>query len=86
MEVSRIWVELELQLLAYTTATAMQDLSYICDLCHGLQQCRILNPLSKARDETRILMDTSWTLTCWATTENPTQVFLISSLVSSVIH
>ena len=35
IEVLRIGVELELQLLAYTTATAMPDLSHICDLCHS---------------------------------------------------
>ena len=32
MEVPRLRVESELQLLAYTTATAMPDLSHICDL------------------------------------------------------
>ena len=35
---------------AYTIATAVPDLSRICDLGHSLQQCRILNPLIKARD------------------------------------
>ena len=30
----------------------------ICDLRHSLQQCQILNPLSKARDQTYILMET----------------------------
>ena len=40
----------------YATATAMQDLSYIYDLCHSLWQHQILNPLSKARDWTWILM------------------------------
>ena len=35
MEVLRLGVELELQLPAYTTATAMQDPSRICDL-HSL--------------------------------------------------
>ena len=29
----------------------------ICDLHHSLQQCRILNPLSKARDGTRLLLE-----------------------------
>ena len=33
--------------------------SHICDLCHSLGQCWILNPLSKVADGTRILMDTS---------------------------
>ena len=48
-----------LQLLAYATAIAMQDLSHICDLYHSSGQCQILKPLSKARDRTCILMDTS---------------------------
>ena len=56
MEVPGLGVELELQLLAYTTA--MPDMSHICDLPHSLWQRWILNPLSKARDQTRILLDT----------------------------
>ena len=51
-------VDLKPQLQTYTTATATPDLSYICDLSHILRQCQILNQLSKARDETRILMET----------------------------
>ena len=35
----------------YTTATAIPDPSGICNSCHSLQQCWILNPLSKARDQ-----------------------------------
>ena len=50
-EVLRLGDELELQLPAYTTATAMGDLSHICDL-----HC------SKARVWTHILKDTSWVL------------------------
>ena len=59
MEVPRLGVKLELQLPAYTTATAMLDLSLVCDLYHSSQQHRILNPLSKVRDQTYVLMDTS---------------------------
>ena len=55
-------VELELQLPAYDTATAMQDLRCICDLSFSLQQRQILSPLREARDRTCILMDTSWVL------------------------
>ena len=33
--------------------------SLICNLHHSLWQCRILNSLSEARDQTYILMDTS---------------------------
>ena len=63
LEVPRLGVQLELQLPAYTTATAIQDLSRICNLHHSPQQCWILNPLSEARDETCIFLDTSWVLT-----------------------
>ena len=35
------------------------DLNQVRDLHHSLQQCQILSPLSKARDRTHILMDTS---------------------------
>ena len=50
MKIPRLAVKLELQLPAYTTATATPDPSRICDLHHSLQQCWILNPLSGARD------------------------------------
>ena len=43
MEVPRLGVQSELQLLAYITATAMPDPSCICDLHHSSQQCQILN-------------------------------------------
>ena len=38
MEVPRLGVQSELQLPAYTTATATWDLSHICDLHGSLQQ------------------------------------------------
>ena len=60
MEVPRRGVKLELQMLAYTTATAMQDPSLVCDLHHSSQLYRILNALIEARiDRMCILMDTS---------------------------
>ena len=37
----------------------MQDLSLVCDLHRGSQHRWIPSPLSEARDQTRILMDTS---------------------------
>ena len=46
MEVPGLGVELELRLLAYTTA-------------HSSWQCRILNLLSEARDQICLLMDAS---------------------------
>ena len=41
VEVPRLWVKLELQLLVYTTAKATQDLRCICALHHNSQQCQI---------------------------------------------
>ena len=61
---SRLGVESELQLLAYTTATATQDPSCVCNPHHSLWQHWIFNPLSSARDQTRVLMDASWVLYC----------------------
>ena len=57
VEVPRLGVESELQLPA--TATAMREPSCGCDLHHSSWQHQILNPLSKARDQTRVLMDPS---------------------------
>ena len=44
MEVPRLGVESDLQLLTFTTAAAMQDLSHTCELHHSSWQCLILNP------------------------------------------
>jgi len=60
MEVPRLGVQLELQLQAYTTATAMPDPSRVCDLHHSSQQHWILNPLREVRDQTRNFMVFSW--------------------------
>ena len=68
---SQVGVESEIQLPAYTTATAMGDLSHICDLHHSSWQRQILNPLSKARDWTCILMDASEIHFHWAMTGAP---------------
>ena len=62
MEVPRIGIKSELQWPAYTTATEMTGLSRICDLSLCLRQRQILNPLSRARDQTHILMDNSQVL------------------------
>ena len=74
MEAPRVGAELELQLLAYTTAMAMPGLSLVCSLHHNSQQCWILNPRSEARDQSSILMDTSQNSFCWATTGTPCRV------------
>ena len=64
MEASRIGGESELQLLAYNTATATLGQSCTCNLHHSSWQHWILNPLTEARDQTHILMDTSWVSYC----------------------
>ena len=71
MRVPRLGVELEGQLQAYTTTTATQDLSHVCDLYHSSWQHRILNSPSRARDLTHILMDTSWVRTLMSCKGNP---------------
>ena len=57
MEVSKLGVQWELQMPNFTTTT--QDPSHVCDLYHSSQQHQILNTLSRARDRTCILMNTS---------------------------
>ena len=59
MELPRLGVESALYLPTYTTATAMQDLSCVCDLHHSSWPRQILKALSWARDGALILMDTS---------------------------
>ena len=58
MEDPRLGVESELQMLVYTTARATPNPSHVCDLHHSSWQHRTLIPLSEARDQTHILMDT----------------------------
>ena len=67
MEVSRLGVQSELQLLAYATATS--DLSQVCDPHHRSRQRWILNLLSEARNRTRNLMVPSWIHFCCAMQE-----------------
>ena len=64
MEVPRPGVKLELQLPAYSTATATPDPSHICDLQHSSWQRWVLNPLSEARMEPT----SSWILVGLVTT------------------
>jgi len=71
MEVPRLGVESELQLPAYTTATATSHPSRVCDLHHSSWQHWILNPLSKARDGTHTLMVRSRIRFHGATTGTP---------------
>ena len=59
MEIPRLGMESEIQLLAHTTTRAMPDLRHTCNLHHGSWQCHIPDPTSEARDWTHILMDAS---------------------------
>ena len=68
VKVPRLGVESKLKLLAWATATAMPDPSCICDPRYSLWHVK---PLSKVRDQTCILMDTSWVCFSWAATGTP---------------
>lgn len=63
MKLPRLGDKSELQLLAYDTATATPDPSRICDLRHSAAHSNT-GSLSRARDQTRILMDTHWVSFC----------------------
>ena len=67
---SSLRVRSELQLPAYTTAIATWDPSQVCDLHYSSQQQWIPDPLSKARDPTRILVDASGIRLLCATTRS----------------
>jgi len=64
-------IQSELQVPAYTTATATRDPTSLCDLHHSSWQRQILNPLSEARDRTKVLVNTSQICYCWATMGTP---------------
>ena len=82
MEVPRLGVDSELRPLAYTIAIATWDLSLLCDLHHSSWKCWIPDPLREARDQTRILMDTSRIRFCCATMETPRNVIFFLTALS----
>ena len=63
-EVPRLGVQSDLWLPPCATATTPPDLSHIFKLQHSSEQQWILNPLSKAWDQTYLFMDTSWAPYC----------------------
>ena len=75
MEGPRLGVKLELQLLAYATATETWHLSCVWDLHHSSWQHKIPHPPSEARDGTCNLVDTSWTRFCCTTMRTPISSF-----------
>ena len=58
MDIPRLGFKSELQLPAYTTATATQAPRHVCDLHHSSRQRWIPSPPSEARDGTSILRNT----------------------------
>ena len=68
--------------LIVATAITTPDLSCVCDLYHSLWQCWILNPLSKARDRTHILVVTSQICLCCTMMGTP-KYFLLILLITS---
>ena len=75
MKVHGLGTELKRQLPAYTTATAKWDLTV--SVAYTItQQCKILNLLSKARDRTHILTDSSQVHYRWATMGTTEEIFV----------
>ena len=63
----------------------MWDLSHICNLHHSSWQHQILNLLSKVRDWTCVLMDTSQIHFSWARTGTPNHYHLLNVSKSVVM-
>ena len=59
MDVPRLGGRIRAAAASLGTASAMPDLSHVCDLHHSSWQCQTPDPLNEARDQTRILMDPS---------------------------
>ena len=81
MQVPRLGVKSELLTLAYATATAMLDLSRGCDLHPSSWQCWIPDPLSEARDQMCILMDSSRIHYHWATMGTPPNFLILERCI-----
>ena len=82
MEVPRLRVKSELQLSVYATAIAMRDPNHVCTLHHSLWQCQIPDPLSEARDQTQILMDTGQIHLYCASTGIPQIACILFSIIT----
>ena len=86
MEVPRLGIRSELQLPAYTRAMATPNPNHVCNLHHSSQHHRILNPPSKARDRTRILMDPRQMRFCCAAMGAPWWRVLRFTLLKTRTH
>ena len=74
-------VKSELQLPVYTTATALGIWAMAAAYTTAHGNAGIPDPLSRARDQTHFLMDTSWVHYCWATMGTPAPLIFISVLI-----
>ena len=89
MEVPRSGVKSELQLLAYTTATTMLDLSCVCDLHHSSWQRQIAHGNARslihwARPE--IEPASSWILVRIVSTEPQWELLVLFSMDTAWTH
>ena len=75
MEISSLGVNQSYSCPPSPQPQQLQDPSCIYELHHSSWQCRILNPLSEARDPTPILVDTSQIRFCCATMRTPKGIF-----------
>ena len=66
----------QIRAAAASHSCSHSDSRHIFDLYHSSRQHQILDPRSEARDQTYILMDTSWVCYHWATTGTPAVKFL----------
>ena len=81
LEVPRLEVELELQLPAYATAIAKQDLSRVSNLHHSSRPHQISDPLSEDKDQILPLMNTVIFISTVPPRELPWQSFDIGSFI-----
>ena len=82
IEIPRLGVKSELQLPAYTTTSTTPDLSHVCDLHHSSCQCRILHPLSEARNQAWNLRVPSQIHFCCSTIWTPSFFFFFKYKVA----
>ena len=76
MEVPRLGVESEQQLLAYTTATATPDPSWVCNLYHTHGNTKSLTHWARPGIEPPSLWILVRFITHWATTGTPILLFI----------
>ena len=68
---------------AYTAATAATDPSPSHNLHHSPRPRQILNSLREAKDQTRILKDTSWVLNLLSHNRSSTFKYVLTEIVYS---